>query len=406
MTTTYVGSKLWITLNSNRVAEELYNRKGKLTNGRPPYPIVGDLISRSGRTILLPTEKWSPQRRLMHQLLSGSALSTYQDYQKEESLKMLARYKKIPQHWYLHHMHYSNAVIHRISFGEIPEDNDSKIRGVAKAQMMFLMNAPPHNIWDSFPALSKLPKWLQTWRKKYEIMGEESEQAYSDYWDPIAQSIHTGKAPESFARGLMSEKLVKSGEVDPKWLAMNLVEAGSDTTRLTLNIFSLAAAVCKEKFLRAREEIDSVCGDAERLPDFPDEKDMPYTLAFIKELLRWRPVFDWTPEHTLTEDLHFESYFFPKGTHFALNHAALCTDCEAPHEFRPERWLDGHQSDLTHGIWQFGGGRRVCVGHRLAQKSLFINVSRLIYCFDYKTVSCQKPGALKFTDCVILARNL
>jgi len=31
----------------------------------------------------------------------------------------------------------------------------------------------------------------------------------------------------------------------------------------------------------------------------------------------------------------------------------------------------------------------VCVGYRLAQKSLFINVARLVYCFEFRSVSIQ-----------------
>ncbi|QKX59639.1 uncharacterized protein TRUGW13939_06776 [Talaromyces rugulosus] len=389
MTTIHVGSKLWVLLNSNRVAEEIYNKRGKITNGRPSYPILGDLISQNRRSILLPQEKWSQQRRLMHQLLGGTALVTYQEYQNEESLRLLASYSKDPAGWYRHHLHYSSAVIHRIAFGERPREFDENLQGVAKAQEIFLLNAPPYNLLDSFPELAKLPKWLQFWRKRYQALGKKTDDWYGRYWDPIHHAIKSETAPDSFAQRLISDKTaLENKNIDPKWLSMVLVEAGSDTTRLTLNIFALAASLHRDKYLEARAEIDAVCGNnAERLSTFADEVKMPYTLAFIKELLRWRPIFTWTPEHTLTEDLKFEGYSFPKGTHFVLNHAALCKDISAfddANAFKPERWLDGHQSDLTHGLWQLGGGRRVCVGYRVAQKSLFINMSRLIYCFDYE----------------------
>lgn len=391
MTTTHLGSKLWVVLNSSRVATELYDRNSRITNGRPHYPVVGDLISLNNRSVVMQTEGWTERRRVMHHLLSGSALVRYQAYQDEESLRLLSGYLQSPKDWYVHHHHYSNSVIHRITFGERPHDNDDKVKALAHVQKLFLLNAPPMNIFDHFPELTTLPSFLQWWREKYAAIGRSTIDAYTNYWDPVKRAIEEGRAPPSFARDVLSgEGSYKGGDVDSMFLAMQLVEAGSDTTRLTLNIFVLAAVTQPEKYLKARAEIDAVCGDAERLPNFQDEAKLTYVNAFAKELLRWRPIFTWTPEHTLTEDFHFEGYFFPKGTHFVINQPAISMHAdklENPLGFIPERWLDGFEADLTRGTWQFGGGRRVCVGHRLAQKSLFINLARLIYCFDYEAVS-------------------
>ena len=89
---------------------------------------------------------------------------------------------------------------------------------------------------------------------------------------------------------------------------------------------------------------------------------------------------------------------FPKGTNFVINHASIFSDAgeySRPQEFQPERWLNGHETDIVGGSWQFGYGRRVCVGHRLAQKSLFINLARLIYCFDSEAVGFADLFACK-----------
>lgn len=391
MTTTHLGSKLWVVLNSDRVVTELYNRKGSVTNGRPPYPVVSKLISRGLRSVLLPPADWSERRRVMHQLLSGSAVARYTEYQHQESLRLLHGYKHHPDLWWSHHQHYSNSLIHRITFGERPEANQDDLAAITKAQNIFLMNAPPFNLIDCFPELEKLPRMFQWWRKKYEAAGKFTLEAYSAYWTPIREAIEAGRAPSSFARDVLLGETKFSGNNESQmFLACQLIEAGSDTTRLSLNIFVLAAALNRDAFLKARAEIDSVCGhDAERLPTFEDEVRMPYVNAFAKELLRWRQIFVWTPEHTLTEDFAFEGYYFPKGTNFVINHASISTNPKTypePDVFKPERWLDGHESDILRGIWQFGGGRRVCVGYKLAQKSLFINISRLVYCYDYKTV--------------------
>ena len=91
----------------------------------------------------------------------------------------------------------------------------------------------------------------------------------------------------------------------------------------------------------------------------------------------------------LTEALEYEGHFIPKGTNFVINHASIANEAneyDSPRKFQPERWLDGHEAEYTGASWQFGHGRHVCVGYRLAQKSLFITVARLVYCFDFKAV--------------------
>ena len=69
-----------------------------------------------------------------------------------------------------------------------------------------------------------------------------------------------------------------------------------------------------------------------------------------------------------------------------INEAAVSDECEEPEKFKPERFLDGHEQDVLHGVWQFGGGRRVCVGYRLAQRGLFLNIARLVLCYNLTAV--------------------
>lgn len=172
------------------------------------------------------------------------------------------------------------------------------------------------------------------------------------------------------------------------YLAMSVVSAGSDSTRMTLNVFVMAALCYPEALGRARKEIDRVCGDnAERLPDLHDLGRMSYVCALIIEVLRWRPVVPLVPQHQLTRDLRFEGYHFPAGTEFVINSIPVCNNFEASEQFMPERWLDGQEGNITNGLWQFGGGRRICVGYKLAQTQLLVAFARLAYCFDYSAVS-------------------
>ena len=64
-----------------------------------------------------------------------------------------------------------------------------------------------------------------------------------------------------------------------------MTTAGSDTTVATVNNFILAMLLYPEIQSKIRAEIDSVVS-SDRLPEFADEKSLPYLSAAIKELIR------------------------------------------------------------------------------------------------------------------------
>lgn len=125
-------------------------------------------------------------------------------------------------------------------------------------------------------------------------------------------------------------------------------------------------------------------GPDARLPTLADMDALRYVCATAKELLRWRPIFVITPDHVASQDIEFEGYRFPEVTGFVINAVVVGDECDSPETFGPDRWMDGHETDIAHGLWQFRGGRRICVGYRLAQRSMFINIARLVQCFDFK----------------------
>ena len=58
--------------------------------------------------------------------------------------------------------------------------------------------------------------------------------------------------------------------------------------------------------------------------------------------------------------------------------------------FRPERWIADPAKGVTGGYSGFGAGRRICVGYKLAHQALSLSCARLIYCFDFTSVSCSR----------------
>jgi len=64
---------------------------------------------------------------------------------------------------------------------------------------------------------------------------------------------------------------------------------------------------------------------------------------------------------------------------------------DEPFEYRPERYLAYDQSAAAYlniadptqrDHWSYGAGRRVCPGIHLAEKSLYLNIARLLWGFS------------------------
>jgi cytochrome P450 len=342
----------------------------------------------------------------MHSLLSGTALKQYGSWQELESTQMLAEYYFQPKKWYRHHYRYANSVVHRIALGERLIKSGKELADLQDVVTLFVGSIGT-SLVDWFPELDKLPRVLQPWRKHWENLGDWNEEVYKSWWVPAREKVENGTAPPSWIRDVLLHPDTKftGNDREAMYVAMQLLEAGSDTTREVLNIFAMAALCYPNKFQKAREEVDMHCATAPkfRLPGVDDLEEMPYICAFIKELLRWRPIFPFTPDHELTSDMEFEGYHFPAGVGFVINEIPVCNECEDPKEFKPERWLDGHETDAAHGLWQFGGGRRICVGYRLAFRGLFINVARLLFCYNFEAVSQQQRHN---SDCWLICSRL
>ncbi|KAN0070575.1 cytochrome P450 [Elaphomyces granulatus] len=159
-----------------------------------------------------------------------------------------------------------------------------------------------------------------------------------------------------------------------------LVEGGLETITGALEFSIMASVLHPESAGKAREELDSVVGP-NRLPSFDDISNLLYVNAFIKEVLRWRPIAPIGVPHAPMEDDDYRGYHIPKGAFIVENQWAINLDDKCfqdPDEFRPERWLQ--HPDLP--LCTFGFGRRSCPGKEIARNSLFIAVARILWAYN------------------------
>ena len=163
----------------------------------------------------------------------------------------------------------------------------------------------------------------------------------------------------------------------------------------------------------AQEEIDSVCGS--RMPT-PDD-DLPYIRACIKESMRWMPTAILGIPHAVMRDDEYMSYRIPKDASVILNVWTIHND---PHKFRnprtfdPTRYLNDTQTAIESANspdpsmrdhFLFGAGRRFCQGTHIAERSLFLGYSRLLWAFDFKK-ALDEDGAHITPDATELTEGL
>ena len=389
MTTVQIGSRTWVVLNSNRVVKEIISKNCVSTGDRPDFPVAGSLVSNNKRTVLRKTRDWKEGRKLMDHLLSGTALKTYSGIQEAESTTLLHSYLHQPDQWHRHNYSYTYSIAHRIVLGERTRQTQKQLDDIRRITVEFIQSINS-SIFDFFPSLGI----FQPFRSFWSCMGADHYKVFRAWWDPVMQDMADGVAPTSFTRDVIlhSKGKYATNNDEAMYLATSIVAAGSDNVRMAHNVFMMAAVCNPEVMAKARTEIDSVCGpDANRLPDLADMESLPYISAILKECLRWRPVVPLIPQHHSTKEIHFDGYVFPAGTDFVINSLAVCGEVDDPADFKPERW-ENREMNITDGLWQFGGGRRVCVGYKIAHQELFLAFAKSIYCFDFIPVRSALPS--------------
>lgn len=219
---------------------------------------------------------------------------------------------------------------------------------------------------------------------------------------------------------LASKEITQMDEVTKLFVFGSLMEAGSDTSRVTLGQIIAGAITYPDWVTRAREQLDRVCGaHAERLPGWDDRPRLPYITAVVKEGFRWRPnIAEIGAPTVLIKDDEYEGSRFPKGTVFTWNAWAIALspdEYEQPQRFWPDRFLNEDLENALKGHGAFGPGmvlpnhcrkqlhfpvnqmtgRRVCAGWKVGETNVWIAIARLLYCFDFHPVPGQPIDTMR-----------
>ncbi|KAK8773493.1 hypothetical protein V5799_011975 [Amblyomma americanum] len=168
---------------------------------------------------------------------------------------------------------------------------------------------------------------------------------------------------------------------------LTLFGAGSQSTYQTIVWHLLNLADKKDTVQRRiRAEVDRVVG-RNRTPSWEDRHAMPYTIATIWELYRWRtPVLMGLPREA-HQDVMVSGYLIPAGTVVISNIWATHMDPKLwkdPEKFKPERFLDSRGSALVEKpeyLIPFSIGKRMCPAEPMSNTQVFVYISTIVQRF-------------------------
>lgn len=251
-------------------------------------------------------------------------------------------------------------------------------------------------LMDSFPLLRWLPDFVLPTQAKAKRLHKAEKKLYLGHWLNAKNSIKDGTAKPCFCVD-MARQQEEHGFSDEQaaYVSGSLLEAGSDTTSSTLYGFIQAMLLFPDVQKKGQEELDRVVGH-DRMPTMQDEPNLQYIRGCMKESLRWMPTvpLGGVP-HAVIKDDEYMGYRIPKGAGVISNVYAIHMDparYPEPRRFNPNRYKDDflNLADSTtnpdaskRDQFTFGAGRRVCQGMHVAERSLFLGISRLLWAFDF-----------------------
>lgn len=172
----------------------------------------------------------------------------------------------------------------------------------------------------------------------------------------------------------------------------DIFSAGLETVTSTIEwsiLFMILNPECQQQ---VQEEIDQVVG-RDRMPQLDDLSRMPYTEAFIYEVLRRSNVVALGNAHAALDDASIGGYLIPKGTQVLPNLYGINMNAklwENPTKFDPNRFLVNNKAKKPDYFIPFSVGRRVCLGDLLAKMEVFLFLVGLLQKFDLSVANEDK----------------
>ncbi|KAL7949186.1 cytochrome P450 [Trichoderma barbatum] len=392
-------------------AKALMDKRGAIFSDKPEPNIFVKRVWPSLLPLIGIGEEFRLLRRVYTDLLGPKPSRSVRKYQEYESRMMLRDLYHAPEQFQAHTERYSMSVIFSAVYGVRISRLDypiiHELFDIINSMTNYIL--PGRMLIDYLPFLERLPESLQPWLWVANSLRAREDALHNSFLAVLKKQIQAGA--DSYCFGVDVLKLQSKRGLEDK-LTLDILKAiiavGSETTSSMMQSIVKVLAMNPEAQKKAQEEMDRVVGPL-RLPTWEDSADLPYLRALIKELHRYSPLFAIGLPHASTEEVTYQGLTIPK-TIVMPNVFALSRDPERyedPDKFEPERFL-GDDLDAFTSAKQadfrkrdhvnYGWGRRLCQGIHLAENSIYMQVSRLLWAFDITTMPGEPPLNLRDKD--------
>ncbi|KAH8883132.1 cytochrome P450 [Thozetella sp. PMI_491] len=393
-----LGTKIMVVLSSDQAVKDLLDKRSAIYSSRPEMYLASNIASGGLRVALMQYgDTWRMIRKLFHSFLNVNAAKSYAPYQDLESKQMLVGLLDEPENWISHIRRYTNSLTTQIIFGfRTTSIDDPKMKQLYDEFEVFSAVAGGQTaaLLDVFPTLRLLPKFLIPAYGHARRLFESQRELYASYWRDVKRKMKDGTIKPCFCVGLAKAQPVEGFSDDlAGFIAGSALEGGSDTTAPEIVAFVQAMLLYPEVQKAAQREVDRVCGG--RLPVIEDQEALQYIRACAKESIRWFPTAVLGFPHSVIQDDEYEGYRIPKDATVMFNVWAINRNPSRhpnPEMFDPTRFINDRQTSAEAAAnpdvskrdhFTFGAGRRVCQGMHIADRSMFLSLSRLVWAFQF-----------------------
>ncbi|QRV90269.1 cytochrome P450 family protein [Ceratobasidium sp. AG-Ba] len=254
---------------------------------------------------------------------------------------------------------------------------------------------------ELLPFLKYTPKYFAPWKTYCEKARELQRRLFFGLVHETKEQVAQGRGNGCFIEQVLArQNELNMSDEQLGYLGGALIEGGGGTSASWIKSLILAMVTCPDAQRKAQEELDMVVGK-DRMPVYEDLPNLPYIQAVIKEVHRWRPTAPLAVPHATIEEVNYAGSRIPPGTTIFINTWGMCRDpdvYERPENFWPDRWVQqefGAKISVNHlemnPPW-FGSGRRGCPGVYLANNTIALNTTHLLWAFDFAPEDNPKTG--------------
>ncbi|KAG6363664.1 hypothetical protein INS49_008765 [Diaporthe citri] len=374
----WLGNQLFVIVSSPQVAKDLMVTHGAVFSSRKEMFIKSQTVfAGRGITATPYNDRWRKHRRIASGWLSQKAVDQYTSVLDREATDMM-------------------VALYEASGGGKNLVNPQPYAGRCSLNNMLTIVFGTRTGSVNHPMVSAALRLSREF-----ILHKDLVDTYGGLINDIDRRMQRGEdVPASLAKTMLQVRETEQlDHLDMAITASAFMIGGVETTASIMQWFSALIPAYPEIQRRAQEELDRVVG-RDRLPTVEDEAGLPYIHAIVKEVERCHNPFWLGTPHVASENFTYNGNFIPKDTVMVLNTWTMHHDENRHHnpmDFNPDRYLgdpltSAQSSSLTDPYqrdhWMFGAGRRICPGMIVAEREIWLAISRLIWAFTLE----QVPG--------------